>query len=126
MQDRAIQACDCDMHELSLARAILEGVGKQCDPARTRVFRVVVAVGSAAGVMVDSLRFAFEILARDTCVEGAELVIVPTPARCRCRRCGEPYEFDGMIGECPGCGSLGGELLSGNEILLREIEVADV
>ncbi len=114
------------MHELSLARGLLEKVEEKLDLGRVRVLRVSVSVGSAAGIVLDSLRFAFEIVAAGTCAEGAELSIVKLPACGRCVGCGTLFEFEGMIGNCPACGRLGGELISGNEMMLREIEVVDV
>jgi hydrogenase nickel incorporation protein HypA/HybF len=114
------------MHELSLAQDLLKTVEQNLGAAGGRVLRVEVAVGSAAGIVSESLRFAFSALAQGTKAEGAELSIVTMRARSRCTNCGILFDFEGMIGACPECGQLGGELLSGNEMILRTIEVADV
>ena len=114
------------MHELSLARDLLESVEQALRSQRARVLRIDVAVGSAAGIVADSLRLAFGVLAEGTCAEGAELEIITVPARSRCMTCGILFEFEAMIGNCPACGRLGGELVSGNEMVLRTIEVVDV
>jgi hydrogenase nickel incorporation protein HypA/HybF len=114
------------MHELSIAQDLLARVEESVDSPQARVLRVTVDIGSAAGIVAQSLRFAFEVIARGTRAEGAELRIVVLPARSRCLECGILFEFDGLIGECPACGRLGGDLVSGNEMILRSIEVADV
>jgi hydrogenase nickel incorporation protein HypA/HybF len=114
------------MHELSLARDLLKTVEKNLASADARVLRIDLRIGTAAGIVLSSLRFAFAVVAAGTRVEGAELSIVTAPARSRCANCGILYEFDGVIGRCHVCGTLGGELLSGNEMILRSIEVADV
>lgn len=114
------------MHELSIARVLLERVEENLGSAHARVYRIDLAVGSAAGIVADSLRFAFEAVAQGTRSQGASLSIVTVPARSRCTGCGTIFEFRGMIGHCPGCGQLGGELLSGTEMILRTIEVVDV
>jgi hydrogenase nickel incorporation protein HypA/HybF len=114
------------MHELSLARDVMGAIERKLDRSNARVVRVNVSVGSAAGIVPESLRFAFRAVCEGTRADGAELSVTIIAARSRCTDCGIVFEFDGLIGRCPGCGRLGGELLSGNEMILRTIEVADV
>ncbi len=114
------------MHELAIARDLLKTIERTLGSDQARVLRIDLSVGSASGIASESLRFVFGILAEGTRAEGAELSIATTPARGRCVGCGMLFEFEGMIGVCPGCGRLGGELLSGDEMALRAIEVADV
>jgi hydrogenase nickel incorporation protein HypA/HybF len=114
------------MHELSLARDLLGAIERKLDRSNAQVVRVSVCFGSAAGIVPESLRFAFRVVCEGTRVEGAELSITTIAARSRCVDCGIVFEFDGLIGRCPDCGRLGGELLSGNEMILRTIEVAGV
>jgi hydrogenase nickel incorporation protein HypA/HybF len=114
------------MHEVALARELLEQVEEKLGVDRVRVLHIDITVGAAAGIVVDSLRLAFGILAEGSSLQGAELSINTLPARGRCVGCDKTFEFEGMIGTCPKCGRLGGELLSGNEIILHSIEVADV
>jgi len=114
------------MHELSLARDLLAAIERKLDRSDGRVARVSVSVGSAAGIVSESLRFAFRVICEGTRLDGAELSITTVAARSRCADCGIVFHFDGLIGQCPGCGRLGGELLSGDEMILRTIEVADV
>jgi hydrogenase nickel incorporation protein HypA/HybF len=114
------------MHELSLARDLLAAIERNLDRADTRVVRVNVGVGAAAGIVSESLRFAFRVICEGTQVDGAELSVTTIAARSRCADCGIVFAFHGLVGRCPGCGRLGGELLSGDEMILRTIEVADV
>jgi hydrogenase nickel incorporation protein HypA/HybF len=114
------------MHELSLARELLAAIERKLDGANPRVVRVSVDIGAAAGVVSESLRFAFRVICEGTRAVGAELLVTTIAARSRCTNCGIVFEFHGLIGQCPGCGRLGGELLSGDEMILRTIEVADV
>ena len=114
------------MHEVSIARDLLSQVEQNLDRDNARVLRVEIAVGSATGIISESLQFAFNAVARGTKAQGAELSIVTVRARSRCTSCGILFDFEGMIGACPTCGRLGGELVSGNEMILRSIEVADV
>lgn len=114
------------MHELALARDLLIAVERKLDRTGGRVVRVNVTVGSAAGIVSESLCFAFRVICEGTRANGAELSVTTIAGRSRCTDCGIVFEFDGLIGRCPGCGRLGGELISGDEMILRTIEVADV
>jgi hydrogenase nickel incorporation protein HypA/HybF len=114
------------MHEMSLARDLLRTIERTLGRERIRVSRIDVAIGCAAGVVSESLKLAFTLVAIGSRAEGAELSIVPVPARSRCTSCGILFEFEGLIGTCPSCGRMGGDLRSGTEMVLRSIEVFDV
>ena len=114
------------MHELSLARDLLATIERKIADSDVRVTRVTVSIGAATGVVPDSLRFAFRVLCEKTRAEGAELSVTTVASRYRCSECGSVFSVEGLIGQCHKCERLGGELLSGNEIVLRTIEVADV
>jgi hydrogenase nickel incorporation protein HypA/HybF len=114
------------MHELSLARDLLSTIESRLHSNNVQVVRIDLEIGSALGIVADSLRFAFEAIATGSKAEGAELSIEQIDARSRCAGCGTLFEFDSLIGACPRCGRLGGEFLSGNQMVLRSIEVRDV
>ncbi|MDB1088538.1 hydrogenase maturation nickel metallochaperone HypA [Streptomyces sp. ACA25] len=113
------------MHELSIAVAVIE---RAEDTARehgaTGVESVRLRVGALAGVVAESLRFAFEVAREDTALHGARLLIEEVPARARCTAC--PAEF--AVGTppelwCPRCDSPATELLSGRELELTEVDL---
>ena len=114
------------MHELALARGLLSAVERNLTPADTRVVRVRVLAGAASGIAPDALRFAFRVLAEGTRADGAEMTVRTAAARAFCADCRETFEFHGLLGNCPRCGRLGGELVTGDELMLEAIEVADV
>lgn len=113
------------MHELSLARNLAAAVERSLEPGDSRVVRIALSLGAAAGITAESLRFAFRAVTEGTRMEGAELSIATEPARSRCTACGIAFTFEDVIGRCPQCGGVGGELLAGGGLLLREIELAD-
>jgi hydrogenase nickel incorporation protein HypA/HybF len=114
------------MHELSLAADLVAAIERNLAPRSARVVRVIVSIGSASGIVLESLRFAFEAVAVGTRLAGANLDIATVAACSRCVDCGIVFDFVDLIGRCPACGRLGGKLISGNEVILRAIEVADV
>jgi hydrogenase nickel incorporation protein HypA/HybF len=68
------------MHELALARTLVDQILEVVDGERLgQVSRVVLEMGTAAGVDADALRLGFEIAARHSAVEGAALEIDSLP-----------------------------------------------
>jgi hydrogenase nickel incorporation protein HypA/HybF len=111
------------VHELGVTQEV---VAVAAEHARgRRVARVVLEVGKLSGVLPDAVRFCFDLCAEGTAVEGASLEIVETPGRGRCRACGGAVHLDRPFGEC-GCGSTDLEWLAGDELRVRELELADV
>jgi hydrogenase nickel incorporation protein HypA/HybF len=113
------------MHELAIARALINAVEAR-RPAAVTVRSVRVAVGAASGVVLSALDLAFRAAVAETALCDARLDLERVPARCRCHDCGREHVFDDVLGVCPHCGGLGGELLGGDAIELRSIEVSDV
>lgn len=64
------------MHELALMDDLVQTVVTELEDAR--VLRVRVIVGRMSGVVVDSLRFCFDVCAQGTSLEGATFDVVET------------------------------------------------
>ncbi len=108
------------MHELSLATAVVDACAERA--AGARVLRVRVEIGQLAAVLPDSLRFCFEVCARGTAVEGAELEILETPGRAVCDSCGGAVALSSPFGRCD-CGGLL-RVVSGEELRVKDMEIA--
>ena len=115
------------MHELSIVEALIDQVGQELDrPGRQgRVLRLELSIGRLSGVNCDSVRFAFGLLAPETVVQGAEIVIHEPKPACLCRTCGARTEIDDLVLECPPCGSSDVSIEGGRELLLQSIEIED-
>ena len=109
------------MHELTITESVIESVIKRTGDAK--VIRVQLEIGKLSGVVPDAVRFCFDIAADGTPLDGAELEIVETLGRARCRECGVPFEIDGPIALCP-CGSANLDFIGGTELRINEVEVA--
>ena len=109
------------MHELAIAQGIVDIAVEASGGAR--VTRVVLEVGALTAVMPEALQFCFELASRDTVAEGARLDIVDRPARARCGSCGGERTLAWAGDGCP-CGGMDVEWLSGQELKVREMEVA--
>jgi hydrogenase nickel incorporation protein HypA/HybF len=111
------------MHELSIAEAIV-GVAERHAAGR-RVYAVDVVTGHLRQVVPAALEFAFELVARGTTLEGAELRIKEVPAAGRCRRCGAEAVLDGFPLACARCGGVDVEVTGGEELLVDSLELEE-
>lgn len=114
------------MHEMSIARNIVEIVGDVIrDQPDVRVDSVHVSIGRMVGVVHDSLRFAFNAITSDTALDGASLVIEEVPLRAHCNACGRESEMESFAARCPHCAEHNIQIVAGDELLVREIEVLE-
>ena len=111
------------MHELSIARQLLDIVAEaaaQHELKRVRRLRVV--VGALGNVVPEALEFAFDVAGEGTIAAGAELEIVEVPVTVRCNACSAESRLEDFAFLCPACGSLDVTVLKGNELYLDSIE----
>jgi hydrogenase nickel incorporation protein HypA/HybF len=111
------------MHELSIATAVLNTALKHADDRRVTV--VNVRVGRLRQVVPESLRFYFEIVARDTACEGAVLELVEHDARLHCTGCDREWAPEIPAFRCSDCGSGDVQITGGNELEVDYIEVEE-
>ncbi len=114
------------MHELSIAQNIIQIVGDHVpDGQKSEVRAVRVKIGKLSNILCDSLLFGFEALTRDTSLENARLEIDQIPLTIRCRECGEESVLEDYAFSCPRCESTAIQVVSGNELMVSEIELND-
>jgi hydrogenase nickel incorporation protein HypA/HybF len=109
------------VHELALTDGVVQMVRERVGNERVTLVRLEVGLGTA--VVPDATRFCFEVCARGTSLEGAELQIDEVPGRIRCARCGGESELAEPIPLCP-CGSAEVEVIAGRELRIKEVEVS--
>lgn len=113
------------MHEMSLAegiRGVIEDQARRHGFARVSVVRL--EIGRFAGVEKRALDFAFDVVMRGSPAEGARLEMIDLPGRALCYDCAETVEIDDRLSPCPICG--GGRLMpeGGDEMRIKDLEVA--
>lgn len=108
------------MHELSIANAIVEACAERA--SGVRVSRVRLEIGALSAVMPDAVRFCFDVCAKDTVLEDAELEIVEIPGRAICRDCAGVVALTTPIG-CCGCGSSNLQIVAGEELRVKDMEL---
>ncbi|HLU57732.1 MAG TPA: hydrogenase maturation nickel metallochaperone HypA [Pseudonocardia sp.] len=110
------------MHELSITRSVVDAVTEHAGGSAVR--SLTLEIGRLSGVLPDAVRFCFELCAAGTPCEGAQLVIVDTPGRARCRDCAADVELPDQIPLCP-CGSANLEITGGQQLKIRQLEIGD-
>ena len=111
------------MHELGIALEIIDLAAQRAEGAEVR--RIVVEVGALTMVLPDALAFAWEVATEGSAVAGAKLEIVTVAGRGKCRHCGTEQELSAPFGRCV-CGTMDLELVAGEELRIRELEVNHV
>lgn len=113
------------MHEATFAQLIIEDVERRVASGEIagRVVNVCLEIGRLRAVVPDNLVFLFDVLSKGTALEGARLDIESIPICAECRRCGIQFEIEDIYFSCTGCGSPELEILSGDEMLIKSVEV---
>ena len=112
------------MHELSLAENINNTIKEMCKRSGwTRVRRVVIKVGRMRQVDPELLSFAFEVVARGTVSENAEVSVMELPIIFKCHSCGKETNSEETFFICSICGGTNVELRSGMELTIESMEV---
>ena len=87
------------------------------------VTNITLGMGELSGVEEHLLRHAYPVASAGTIAEGAELIIQSTPVRVRCTNCGEESTVKPNHLLCGSCGDWRTELISGDELLLMQVEL---
>jgi len=113
------------MHEVSIMESLHEQlVSLAREHGASRVRRVAVEVGELSNVVPEMLNQAFLAFREvEPLLAGATFEIRRLPLRLRCRACGAETEPEGYRLRCSGCGGTGVDVIQGEELLLRDVEL---
>ncbi|MDX2367295.1 MAG: hydrogenase maturation nickel metallochaperone HypA [Colwellia sp.] len=112
------------MHEMSLAEGIIQIIEEQSTVQNfSMVTMVHLDIGKLSHIEVDSMRFCFEAVCKDTMVEGAILQISESPGIGWCMDCARKIEYPALYEPCLHCHGHKIQITSGNEMLIKELEV---
>jgi len=112
------------MHEMSIAEGILQLLEETARKEQARrVTVVVLEIGQLASVEVESLRFCFDAVVRDSVAAGARLEILETPGLGWCLDCNQAVPLTEKLSGCPLCGSFRVQVTGGTEMRVKELEV---
>jgi hydrogenase nickel incorporation protein HypA/HybF len=113
------------VHELSLVQALLREIEAVAIAHRaTAVRRVTIQIGPLSGVDPGLLSSAFAVARGAGLAANAELFVESAPVRVRCRNCGMESDATANRLLCGQCGGYRTTLLSGDEMILRRVELS--
>ena len=113
------------MHEISVLHHALNTIEDAAreDNAR-RVSKIVLEVGELTGILPSVFETFFPMLIEDRPLfQDAELVVAVRPGRGLCDDCNNMYNVFKNEGICPSCKSRNKTIISGTELVIREITV---
>lgn len=115
------------MHEMGIALQIVEIATASIPPdaGPVRVERINLKIGKLAAVVPESLRFCFDVAVKDTPLDGAQLAIEELPVVAKCNDCHEQWTIRSPAFKCENCDSGSLEILSGRELDIESIEIAE-
>lgn len=112
------------MHEVSIMAEAVRMAAETAQASNAqRVTGVRLRVGTLSGAVPDAMRFAWEVVCRDTVAEGAWLEIETVPAACWCASCKTEFACVDFLGVCPRCDNVSGELRRGRELNIVTVEM---
>jgi hydrogenase nickel incorporation protein HypA/HybF len=113
------------MHELSIVNSIVEIATEHAQQhGATRVDAITLRIGALSCVHKSSLEFSFELVAKDTLLEGARLRFIDVPVTIYCGRCNGEFQLPGIQQfRCPRCNTPSAEIRQGRELDVDSIEI---
>jgi len=112
------------MHEVGITRSIIEIAEENARREKAeKILSLTVEIGGLSGVVPEAVEFAFEACSKGTLLEGAELRIDRIPGRARCEECECECDIDRYTYACPTCEAFALNILQGEELRLKEMEI---
>lgn len=111
------------VHELSICRSIADIVERHAGGRSVTAVRV--QVGHFRQVVPATLEYCWEMTVAEGPLAGARIDVDHVPARMRCRSCEVVTELTVPVLRCERCDGVDTELLSGEELEVTSIDVAD-
>lgn len=112
------------MHEVSLAENILQIIEEAArEQGFSQVRTVWMEIGQLSCVEKGALHFCFTAVADDTIAQHAKLEIIDIAGCGWCEHCGREVAIRSLYDACPVCGDYVAQVLRGDEMRIRELEV---
>jgi len=112
------------MHELGIVMNVLHQVDAvAAENKAQKVLKVTMEVGEVSSIVPDLFTDAFDWAKKKTeFLREAELQMIIIEGRTYCQGCGETYKTTESGKKCPHCGSYETYLLTGDQVVIKEIE----
>jgi hydrogenase nickel incorporation protein HypA/HybF len=95
------------------------------DMQGAKIKRVNLQVGKLSAIVPDSLQFCFDLVIKDTPLDGAELAIEELSVVALCKECQTRWTVTEPVFTCKNCQSGAIDILSGRELDIKSIEIEE-
>lgn len=113
------------MHEMSLCESIVQVIESQAAVHDYRQVKTVwLEIGALSGVEIEALKFCFDVVCRHSIAKNSTLRIVEIPGQAWCMQCARNLNITSRLSGCPQCGSHQLQVNGGDEMKIKELEVA--
>lgn len=112
------------MHELGITENIVAIVAERAK--HSTVKRLTLEIGQLSAIMPEAIEFCFDICSKGTVLEGATLEIIRIGGLGKCRQCGAEVPLNQPFGLCQSCGATALDIIQGQELKIKEMEVEEV
>ncbi len=115
------------MHEFFIVQNIIKTVEDILHkyPGK-RVTKAVLLIGKFSGVEIDLLKNALEFFKTGSVLEEAEILIETQDLKIKCLDCGKECIKDKWDVTCPYCGSTNTQVIAGEEMFLKTLELEEI
>jgi len=119
------------MHEFSMTNELVKNVIKEAKKhSADKVLEVYLEVGKLTFLGLEQMRFCYEVISKDSILEGSNLIIDQVDGAVKCKQCG----YEGVVNyfeeaiyhimlptlSCPKCGEIT-EVIKGRECIIKRI-----
>ena len=112
------------MHELSIATSIIDIAEEEVKKADAhKVLEINLDIGELAGVVIEAMEFAMDVVVKNTVLENANVVINKIPGMAKCYDCGKEHPVEDLYSPCPDCNSYRNEIIQGRELKISSLVV---
>jgi hydrogenase nickel incorporation protein HypA/HybF len=112
------------MHELSIVMSIVDIAEEEVKRHNAHhVDSIDLEIGVMAGVEFDALKFVWDVVVKNTVLDGAARHINVVEAKARCMDCGRVFEVKDRFQACPVCNDYFTEFLQGKELKVKSLSL---
>ncbi len=109
---------------MSIAQGLVDILQEEMQKVGAKsLLSVKLQIGKLSMIVPHALEFCFNILVEDTNMKGAHLEFEEIPLKGLCKDCGNTFESQDHVFECPFCNGPNIEITDGQGIYILEMEV---
>lgn len=110
------------MHELGIVYQVVKTIDEvKQEQGLTEISSITLEIGEMSDVIPKYIENAWNSIKESTQYPDAEFIIEIIRARAKCKNCGNIDYVKNLGIECPLCGSVDFEIISGKEFNIKEI-----